>query len=55
MAEAQVSDISEVTQLSVIVVMATEERYEIPLETLASSIRCKLILAIYHTFFTFNH
>jgi len=46
MAGAQVSDISEVTQLSAIVVMATEERHEIPLETVASSTLSKLISAL---------
>ena len=37
MAEAQVSHVSEVTQLSIVVVMATEDRDKIPLDTLVSN------------------
>ena len=37
MAEVNVTDISEATQLTTIAVLATQERGEIPLKTLAST------------------
>ena len=38
MAEVNVTDISEATQLTTIAVLATQERSEIPLKTLASTL-----------------